>query len=120
MFTYLPEEIERIIWKFYFTGNVVKEVKKINSIWVSPSDEIINMCSDKGCAQITHTDMDRVLFMNPTPHTDVVHQECFKNICANCVYHGFPCMNASFYGGFDDRLMQFWDTEHYLNDTNFD
>ena len=31
MFTYLPEEIERIIWKFYFTGNVVKEVKKVNS-----------------------------------------------------------------------------------------
>ena len=55
----------------------------------------------------------------PTPHTDVVHQECFENICANCVYHGFPCMNASFYGGFDDRLMQLGDTEHYLNDTNF-
>ena len=115
MFINLPKEIERIIWKFYFSENVVKEVKSINSIWVSPSDKLISMCKDKGCAQIAHTDLERVLFMNQTPHTDIVHQECLENKCGNCIYHGFPCMNAAFYGGFDDTLTQIWDTEFYLD-----
>ena len=53
--------------------------------------------------------------MNQTPHTDIVHQECLENKCGNCIYHGFPCMNAAFYGGFDDRLTQIWDTEFYLD-----
>ena len=116
MFLNLPEEIERIIWRFYYSKNVMMEVEKSKSVWCSPSDRLINMCMDKGCAQITHTDLERVLFMNQTPHTDVVHRECLENLCGNCVYHGFPCMNASFYGGFDDRLTQIWDTEHYLNE----
>ena len=46
---------------------------KIQICLVLSRDRLINMCMDKGCAQITHTDLDRVLFMNQTPHTDVVH-----------------------------------------------
>lgn len=113
MFTNMPEEIERIIWKFYFSNNVVREVNQVKSIWSSPSDKLISFCRDKGCAQISHTDLDRVLSIHPSPHTDLVHKGCLENICLNCVYHGFPCMNASFYGGFDHRLTQIWNTEYY-------
>jgi|TARA_Y100000389_G_scaffold174563_1_gene184623 hypothetical protein len=120
MFTNLPEEIERHIWKFYFSKNVVREVNKVNSVWCVPSDNLIKMCCDKGCAQLTHTDLDRILFANRTPHMNIVYEECFENMCENCIYHGFPCVNASFYGGFNSKLDQLWNTEHYQNEEDLE
>ena len=119
MFSNLPEEIERIIWKFYFSKNVTRQVNQVKSVWFAPSDELIKLCSDKGCAQITYTDMDKLLFANRTPHMDIVYEECFENICGNCVYHGFPCANACFYGGFNDKLQHLWNTEHYQDENDF-
>ena len=112
----LPEEIERIIWKFYYSKYVVREIYRVKPIWCIPSDELIEMCCDKGCAQLNHTDLERVLLSSGTPHTDIVYEECFENMCENCIYHGFPCANACFYGGFDSRLTQIWDTEHYKDE----
>ena len=40
MFTNMPEEIERIIWKFYFSSNVVSEVNQVKSIWFMGSFDI--------------------------------------------------------------------------------
>ena len=113
MFVKLPEEIERIVWRFYFTINVVEEIKTINSVWSNPSDNLINICQDVGCAQLTHTDMEKALFNNNCEDIEIIYEECFNNICLNCVYHGFPCLNACIHGGLDDRLCSIWDMEFY-------
>ena len=115
MFPQLPEEIERMIWKLYFTGNVIKYVKNIRSIWFKPSNKITKLCKDWGCIQFKHTDLEKVLFEIDTPSCNMVYEECFDKLCGNCVFHGFPCINASVYGGFKNKLIHQWNMEFYQN-----
>lgn len=113
MFANLPEELERIIWKFYFTNNVVKRVNQLKSIWTRPSDHLITLCNEIGTIQHKYTDLEKIIFANNNQLLDLVIDGCFKELCSNCVYHGFPCMNAWFYGGFNDKLCSAWSMDFY-------
>ena len=113
MFTNLPEEIERIIWKFYYSNYIVEAISKINSVWHTPSNDLVDICKDKGCIQHGHTDMEKILLSYQGDFVEVVHDTCFKNICLNCVYHGFPCLNACYHGGFDTKLEGIWNMDFY-------
>ena len=113
MFQQLPEEVERIIYKFYYSKNVVEEIKQTKSVWYTPSDNLVYLCRDSGCIQHSHTDMEKVLLTHRTDYIEVVHDVCFKNLCLNCVAYGFPCMNACYHGGFDPKLLGIWNMEYY-------
>ena len=108
MFAFLPEQIERHIWKFYYTNSVVKSIKDTESVWESPSDELLDLCRESGTIQHKHTDLERILFKKNKPYKDIVFEACFKKICGNCSYHGFPCTNACFHGGFNEKILKFW------------
>ena len=81
----LPEEIERIIWKFYYSKYVVREIYRVKPIWCIPSDELIEMCCDKGCAQLNHTDLERVL-LSMELHTPTLYMKNVLKICVKIVY----------------------------------
>lgn len=108
MFTNLPEEIERYIWKIYFSETVMSQVKDKKTIWFQPSNEILKICNEVGCLQHRHSDLEKLLFDDFNEEKKKIHQLCFQRICNNCKYYGFPCANATFYGGFDERLQQYW------------
>ena len=113
MFTNLPEEIERIIWKFYFTQNTVEEIKKINSVWCKPSDKLVSICQEIGSIQHKYTDFERVVNLSKSDYVGEIHRSCLNNLCLNCLYQGFPCMNAWYYGGFDAKLCNVWTMDFY-------
>jgi hypothetical protein len=113
MFANLPEEIEHIIWKFYFTNNVVKKINQLKSVWTSPSDHLLTLCNEIGTIQHKYTDLERIIFANKNENTDMVNDFCFKELCMNCLYHKFPCMNAWYYGGFNAKLCGVWSMDFY-------
>lgn len=108
MFANLPEEIERYIWKLYFSGAVKTQINSIKSIWINPSDQILNICRDVGCLQHGHSELEKILFEDFDEKKQLVNACCFKEVCGNCEIYGFPCLNATIYGGFDERLTEFW------------
>ena len=108
MFTNLPEEIERYIWKIYFSETVMSQIKTKKAIWVQPSNEILKICKEVGCLQHGHSDLEKLLFDDFNEKKKIIHQICFQRICNNCEYYGFPCANATIYGGFDERLQEYW------------
>lgn len=121
MFPQLPEEMERKIWQFYWSGNILKEVKKYEPIWVNPSSRLLNYTTDIGAYQHGHSDLERTLFYRRTnwEHMrSIVNVSCFQNMCYNCLYDGFPCMNATYYGLFDPTMMNWWNMSYYYNMTN--
>ena len=115
MFQNLPEEIERIIWKFYFTRNIVVNIKKVKSVWCRPSDELVSKCQEIGTIQHGHADLERVIQSTKSEYFDVLHTTCLDNLCLNCVHHGFPCLNAWYHGGFDTKLCSVWTMDFYKN-----
>lgn len=115
MFPQLPEEMERMIWNMYFSRHVLKDVKTKVPIWRVPSNQLLYLCTDPGCLQHGHSDLERTLYHNSnwSRIKDIVYNECFYSLCPNCVIYGFPCTNTCYYGGFDSRLDCYWDMSHY-------
>ena len=121
MFPQLPEEMERKIWESFWSMYILKEIKNHKPIWINPSDKLLFNSSDIGAFQHGYSDLDRSLFykrLNWNRMRYIVYETCFENICYNCLYDGFPCMNATFYGIFQPRLLNWWDMSHYRNITH--
>lgn len=121
MFPQLPEEMERKIWQSFWSMYVLKEVKRREPIWLKPSNELLYNCSDLGAFQHGHSDLEKTLFHRKTNWEymrTIVNETCFQNICYNCLYDGFPCMNATYYGLFHPTMTNWWDMSHYNNVTN--
>jgi hypothetical protein len=121
MFPQLPEEMERKIWESFWSMYILKEIKIHKPIWINPSDKLLFNSSDIGAFQHGYSDLDRSLFykrLNWNRMRYIVYETCFENICYNCLYDGFPCMNATFYGIFHPRLLNWWDMSHYRNVTH--
>ena len=113
--------MERHIWQFYWSRNVLAEIKNRDSIWLNPSPELLYNSSDLGAFQHGHSDLEKTLFNsknNGNYMRTLVNQSCFQNICYNCLYDGFPCSNATFYGLFKPIMANWWDLSHYQNVTN--
>ena len=107
----LPEEMERMIWKFYFE-NVMKEVTEQDNVWKNPSIELRNYCRrDKGCIQIGHTDLES--FCPDTEPGQLVKEGCLNKVCASCHRRGFPCLNAVYHGRINKKLAFLWSLRHY-------
>ena len=108
----LPEEMERMIWKFYFDRHVLTSVKEKAPLWsFEPSDTLVKLCGDNGCIQHRHTDLERALFYKHGFHYDyreMVRENCFDNKCNSCVRFGFPCVNACRYAAFSPRMIHLW------------
>ena len=101
MFPYIPEEIERHILKFYYSINVLEEIKQKESIWINPSRELISMCEELGNFQPKYSDLEKCIKYSKKETDDIKNAVlgCFNGECANCLYNRFPCVNAQHYGG---------------------
>ena len=62
MFANLLEEIERYIWKIYFSDTVTSQIKNKKTIWFQASNEILKISKEVGCLQQGHSDLEKILF----------------------------------------------------------
>ena len=121
MFPQLPEELERLIWKSFWSRFVLSDIKKAKPVWINPSDFLILNSSDVGALQHGYTDLERTIFYNVFTWSymrSLAYEKCFKNICNSCIHFGFPCENATYYGVINPRMVHCWDMSHYKNVTN--
>jgi len=103
MFPFLPEEMEIHIFKFYYSVNVMEEVKSRDSIWFHPSQKLIKICNELGNFQPYHSDLEKCINCTiPDLYPAIIG--CFDGKCGNCVMSGFPCVNAQFYGNLNDKI----------------
>lgn len=105
---FIPQELERHNWNFYFKDNVVEEIKSIKSVWCDPSDKLIELCRDVGTIQLHHTDLEKLISNDDENTKTIVYEACFKNNCGNCSVWGFPCSNAGFHGNLNKKLWHLW------------
>ena len=112
MFAILPEEIERIIWKKYYSSEVVKKINSAKLIWKNPSDNLLNKTNDIGCYQPKYSDMEKYIYCKEEHFElrDIVIR-CFNKGCNNCNDYGFPCYNATLYGNINNKLSVKWKTK---------
>ena len=111
MFPTLPEEIERYIWKIYYSTYICQEVNSVahTKIWDNPSDTLIANCEDQGSYQHTHSDLEKYLCCDDDIHEAVL--SCFSDKCENCIGLGFPCLNAQIHGNLSPKIRGIWRIE---------
>ena len=115
MFPQLAEELERMIWRSFWSLYVLKEVKEMDSIWRDPSDPLLKMTKEWGAIQIYSTDLERVLLKNNTaPYRNLHYHWCLIDHCRRCLEDGFPCWYSVSYGGMPERMMNHWDMSFYM------
>ena len=90
---------------------VLEEINQIKSVWCSPSDKLLDLCRDIGTIQIGHSDLEKLISNDDKELEIIVYKTCFNRQCGNCLYHGFPCDNACNHGGFNHKLLRFWNIE---------
>lgn len=94
MFPNLPIEIEYLIFKFYFSMNVLKEITWQETIWEEPSDTLCLLTKDHGCFQSSHTDLE-FMFCDYYPHTsffrDLLRPDYLEKLptCEDCIWEKF-------------------------------
>ena len=82
-----PEELERMIWRMYFSSNVLYEIKNRDSIWENPSEDLFKNTIDYGAIQKDHTDLERIFKQFPPhffPLDFVVEGEYNDKSCEYC------------------------------------
>jgi hypothetical protein len=95
LLTSLPEDLQWVIWQKYFREHTLSElIRSYRHTWESPSDSLLDICSDVGCIQHGHSELE-----------DLIEDEnmwawkgCIESKCQNCVHWGFPCLNLAEYG----------------------
>ena len=103
MFSFLPEEMERHIFRFYYSMNVMAEVKSRESIWNKPSQKLLIICNELGNFQPQYSDLEKCISCKDLDvYAAIIN--CFNGKCGNCVNWGFPCFNAKFYGNLYDKI----------------
>lgn len=112
MFDALPEEIERIIWKIYYSIEVINKINQKSFIWTNPSNNLLNITNEIGCFQYRYSDMEKYINMKKDIIDGVNIKEavleCFNSCCGNCRSHRFPCINATKYGNLNSKIAQKW------------
>ena len=109
MFAFLPEEIERIIWKMYYSSEVILKINSKSFIWKNPSQELLDKTNELGCYQKKYSDMEKYIFCKQE-HSDLRQAitNCFIKDCGNCNAYGFPCSNATIYGNLNNKNSKKW------------
>ena len=65
MFPQLPEEIEYIIWKFYYSNNVLFDIKRQECIWLRKDiKRLLKLCREDRCYEVHHSDIERMKHTN--------------------------------------------------------
>lgn len=104
MFPYIPEEIENHIFKFYYSINVLEQVKNRDSIWKNPSEKLISICNELGNFQPRYSDLEKCLKNDIEEDLKNAVLKCIEGKCSNCLHYRFPCLNAKYYGGLHELL----------------
>ena len=118
MFPDIAEELEREIWKAFWSRYILREIRSHEPIWLDPSNNLLYGSSDLGALQHKYTDLERTYFHRtcvwPYLRADV-YDSCFLGFCNDCVIRGFPCNDAIYCGGMNKKLKEFWDMSFYKN-----
>ena len=100
----LPNDIQWLIWRSFFSKFVLNKIIEIDCIWRNPSDHLIELCKDNGTIQQSHMEIQ-----------DMIEDEnmwcwhaCIKGKCENCQTYGFPCLNLASYGFRNKKLASLW------------
>ena len=114
MFPSLPSEVEYIIWKFYFSDNVLKEIYSTHSVWENASNRLFLLTNDSGCVQQNHTDLIR-LIDEYIPHSSflnwVIQDELKERPyiqCEDCLWGWGRCQYEDLEDELADRMINFW------------
>ena len=104
--TNLPEEIQWLINKKYFSSFVIPTIiKQHHSVWEDPSDRIIALCKDIGTIQQGHHELEELI----EDHNMWAWEICTSVHCLNCKFHKFPCKNLANFGFKNDKLWGLWE-----------
>ena len=106
MFPTLHEEIERIIWKMYYSSAVISKINSASFIWNNPSKNLLDKTNEIGCYQQKYSDMEKYIFCDEDDKEAITN--CFNNGCGNCYSYGFPCLNATTYGNLNNKISCKW------------
>lgn len=91
----LPEDIQWYIWRMVFSQTVINDVvTKHKIVWEDPSDRLLELCKDPGCIEHGHNELSDLI----EDENMWVWNLCVSEKCDNCIAHGFPCKNLSYYG----------------------
>jgi len=102
----LPEDVQWVINKKYFTSFVVPAIiKQHYSVWEDPSDRIILLCKDIGIIQQGHNELEELI----EDHNMWAWNICMSIHCLNCKFHKFPCKNLSSFGFNNSKLWGLWE-----------
>ena len=96
MFTNLPEEIERYIWKIYFSDTVMSQIKTKKTIWFQPSNKILKICKEVGCLQHGHSDLEKLLFDDFNEKKKLFINYVFKEFVITVNITDFPVQMLQF------------------------
>ena len=125
MFSYLPPEMEYLIWKMYLTRHVLPEIKNSDTVWIKPSDRLISMTNDTGAIQCSlrpkkiyrfnkyicdNTDFERILARGHRKwyYQNLHIHHCLVNPCQRCIDQGFPCIDAYKCSFLVEKLINNW------------
>jgi hypothetical protein len=121
MFAFLPIEMERMIWKFYFSIDVLKEIYRQQSIWEEPSNQLFLLTMDLGCVQQNHTDLIR-LTDEYIPHSNFLNWVMQDELdarpyieCEDCEWEERRCQYEEQEENLADRMTTFWDLSFYYD-----
>ena len=116
MFPRLPDEMEREIWKAFWSLYILSEIRSREPIWSSPSIQLLYNSSGTGALQHRYTDLERTLFSSKCTWPELreeIYDSCFLGVCHECVTRGFPCNDAISCGGLNRKIEEFWDMSFY-------
>lgn len=90
-----------------------QDIKFRVSVWVDPSDRLLELCKDVGCIQLGHTDLTRAVIKFDDDsyyekYIDDAWSINFDNGCLNCEYYGYPCANFQMYCDLSPKLCEHW------------
>jgi len=91
----LPNDIQWLIWKVFYSNNVIGELHdRQDFIWRNPSENLKNLCKDKGCIQQRYHELEEMI----EDHNMWAWKDCTEDKCLNCKAFGFPCANLAWHG----------------------
>ena len=109
MFVSLPEEIERIIWKMYYSSEVISKINSASFIWNNPSKNLLDKTNEIGCYQQKYSGMEKYICCKEEHfYLKEAITNCFNIGCGNCNAYGFPCENATIYGSLNNKILKKW------------
>ena len=119
MFPQLPEEIERMIWKMYYSSNVLDDIRNRDTIWMNPSLMLFVNTSDIGAVQIDHSDLERRYDCDSEPHCETLRMVLNYPLsdgvkCEECWYdkRGW-CSQEYDDEKFEKLAYEWWNFDHY-------